>query len=113
MPPKENQKEKDVGWKPHFAYKKPAKEDKNKAKCIVHCTDLKEALSSMPLSQFRKRILEAAKIRVDKRVLEIAESLESEEDFPNIQYHNRCRRVYIHSGTLERVLDYCNRLLTR
>ena len=27
--------------------------------------------------------------------LEIAEFLESEEDFPNIHYHNRCRRVYI------------------
>ena len=59
MPPKKNQKEKDVGWKPHFAYKKPAKENKNNAKCIVHCTDSKEALSSMPSSQFCKRILEA------------------------------------------------------
>ena len=103
MPPKKKRKEEDVDWKPHCASKKPAKEDRNNAKCIIHCTDSKEALSSLPSSQFRKRILEAAKIRDDKGVLEIAESLESEEDLPNIQYHNRCRRIYTHSGTLERI----------
>ena len=69
----------------------------------AYCTDSKGALSSLPSSQFWKRILEAAKIRDDKRVLEISESLEFEEDFPNIQYRNRCRRKYTHSGTLERI----------
>ena len=50
-------------------------------------------------SQFRKRILEATKKRDDKKVLEIVESLESEEDYPIIQYHNRYR-IYIHTVEL-------------
>ena len=102
MPPKKKRNE-DVDWEPNCASKKPAKENRNNAKCIIRCTDSKEALSLLPSSQFWKRILEAAKIRDGKRVLEIGESLESEEDFPNVVYHNRCRRVYTHSGTLERI----------
>ena len=103
MSAKKKRKEEDVDWKQPCASKKPAKEDRNNTKCIIHCTDSKEDLSSLPSSECWKRLLEAAKIRDDKRVLEIAESLESEEDLPNIQYHNRCRRVYTHSGTLERI----------
>ena len=103
MRPKKKRKEEDVDWKPHCASKKPAKEDRNNAKCIIHCIDSKETVSLLPSSQYRKRILEAANIRDGKRVLETAESLESEEDFPKIQYHNKCRTVYTHSGTLERI----------
>ena len=52
---------------------------------------------------------EAAKIRL----LDIAKSLESEEDFPNIQYHNRCRRIYTHSGTLERITNKKEKYVNR
>ena len=38
MPPKKKRKEEDVDWKPHCASKKPAKENRNDAKCIIHCT---------------------------------------------------------------------------
>ena len=71
--------------------------------CKIDCIDLKETLSLLALSQFWKRIVEAAKIHDDKRYVEIAESLESEEEFPSLQDHNRCRRIYTHSGTLERI----------
>ena len=103
MPPKKKRKKEDVDWTPHCASKNLAKEGSNNVKGIIHCTDSKEALSSLPSSQFWKRTLEAAKIRGGKRFLEIAESLKSEKYFPNTQYHNRCKKVYTHSGTLERI----------
>ena len=103
MPPKKKRKKEDMDRTPHCASKHLAKEDRNNAKGIIYCTNSKETLSSLPLSQSWKMTLEAAKIRGHKSFLEIAESLESEKDFPNTQYHNWCKKVYTHSGTLERI----------
>ena len=36
MPPTKKRKEEDVYWKLHCASKKPAKEDRNNAKCILY-----------------------------------------------------------------------------
>ena len=103
MPPKKKRikRVEDSDWQPNVSAKNP-KENSNSGICIIHCTDAKDPLTSLSSSATWTKLLEVAKLRNDERVLEIAKSLRSEE-FPNIKYHERCKKVYTHSGTLERL----------
>ena len=99
---KKKRKEEDSDWEPQCAVKRNHNNHGNK-KCVIHCcTDVKENLMALSSATCDK-LLEAARIRNDEKVLKVLEKFRSEKNPSEIKYHNRCKKVYVHSGSLERL----------
>ena len=74
--------------------------NKTEMHCIIHCTDSIEELVMLPSIESWKKLLEAAKIRQNQTVVNLAEST-NEGDLPRVQYHMKCRKAFTHKGSLE------------
>ena len=94
---KNNDSDDDIDWKP--VSNKPPKKDSTV--CFIHCTDAEDDLKLLSSAEKWRKLLNAAELRNDEKVLDLAGSCQSENDFPKMHFHNRCWKVYTHSSTLE------------
>ena len=68
--------------------------------CIIHCTDSTEKLVMLPSMESWKKLIEAAKIRQNQTILNLAESTD-EGEMPRVKYHVECGKAFTHKGSLE------------
>ena len=103
---KRKKKDDDEDWDPKGKRKKEVCKKKNKhpgESCFIHCTDSNEDLTKLPSLESWEKLLNAAQIRQDENVLQLASSSSGDEDstYPEIYYHLKCRNAYTHWKTLE------------
>ena len=79
MSKKVKEKEDDDEWIPGPSKHLP--KSKTEMRCIIHCTDSAEELVMLPSIESWKKLLEAAKIRQNHTVVNLAEST-NEGDLP-------------------------------
>ena len=74
--------------------------------CFIHCTHSNEALTKLPSLESWEKLLEAARLRGDEKVLQLESSASTSEnnDYPVIYYHNSCRKNYTHRKALNVIL---------
>ena len=68
--------------------------------CFIHCTNSNEPLVKLPTLESWKKLLEAAQVRENEKVLELAKETEA-EDIPIIYYHMKCRKAFTHDKSLQ------------
>ena len=98
MPKKLKKKKEDEEWTPGPS--KRLSKSKTEMHCIIHCTDSTEELVMLPSMESWKKLLDAAKIRENQTVINLAEST-NEGDLPRVQYHMKCGKAFTHKGSLE------------
>ena len=99
----------DEDWVPGGKKKKEPnkKTDKHAGEsCFIHCTHSNEALTKLPSLESWEKLLEAARLRGDEKVLQLESSASTSEnnDYPVIYYHNSCRKNYTHRKALNVIL---------
>ena len=94
----------DDEWNPNQKGKKECKK-KNKyiaESCFIHCTESNEGLTKL-LSLESWKLLKAATVRQDEKLLQLAKSITNEDEYPLIYYHLKCRNMFTHKGTLDAI----------
>ena len=104
MPKKrKKQKEDDPDWTPSSSSKTKIKR-KDAGNCIFgNCSNSEENLTKLPSLESWTKLLHAAEIRRHENLLNIAENVKDNE-FPDIQYHLQCRKIFTNKSTLEDIV---------
>lgn len=81
---------------------KKRKLDEDASGCMVHCTDSSDALVTLDSLKSWNTLVDAAQIRQNQRILEIAQNHDG-DDVPFVQYHRNCRSVFTMKRDLEKL----------
>ena len=94
----------DDDWDPNGKSKKICKKKNNQEgeACFIHCSESNEKMTKVPSLESWQKLLKAAKIRKDEKVIQLASSFNDDENgYPIIYYHLKCRNKYTHKGTMD------------
>lgn len=98
----------DEDWVPEGKRKKPPNKKTDKysgENCFIHMIDTDENLTKLPSHESWEKLLHAARIRGDEKVLQLESSSSTSDakEYPTIFYHLSCRHSYTHKKSLETI----------